>query len=163
MEGSEYIVHPKYDDHNLYNDIAVLVLPSPLVFSASVSAICVPTKPLSIEGSTGVVSGWGYPKEDIKRTTTHMMYVTQKVQPESFCEAALRGQPYHPSTMFCAYKHTYDACQGDSGGGFWVPVGSRWVLVGIVSYGIGCGVPHQPGIYTDLASYLPWIRNMVKL
>ncbi|KAG0433479.1 hypothetical protein HPB47_019890, partial [Ixodes persulcatus] len=64
MEGSEYVIHPKYDDNNLYNDIAVLVLPSPLVFSASVSAICVPTKPLSIEGSTGVVSGWGYPKED---------------------------------------------------------------------------------------------------
>lgn len=33
----------------------------------------------------------------------------------------------------------------------------KWVNIGIVSWGIGCGNPAYPGVYTKVASYLKWI------
>jgi secreted trypsin-like serine protease len=33
----------------------------------------------------------------------------------------------------------------------------RWVNIGIVSWGIGCGVVGRPGIYTRVNTYLDWI------
>jgi len=37
--------------------------------------------------------------------------------------------------------------------------GSRAYLFGIVSRGRGCGYFNQPGIYTRLMAWLPWIQH----
>lgn len=33
------------------------------------------------------------------------------------------------------------------------------ILRGIVSWGSVCGDHHMPGVYTDVANYLAWIRE----
>lgn len=33
----------------------------------------------------------------------------------------------------------------------------RWIVVGIVSWGIRCGEPNHPGIYTRVDAYSQWI------
>ena len=35
--------------------------------------------------------------------------------------------------------------------------GTRFTLWGITSWGIGCGDPERPGVYTRLAKYIPWM------
>src|SRR5690606_5866818 len=50
-----------------------------------------------------------------------------------------------------------DTCQGDSGGPMW----RDDLQVGIVSWGIGCARPDQPGVYTRLAVYEPWVAGHV--
>ena len=50
----------------------------------------------------------------------------------------------------------HDACLGDSGGP--LVIGSQ--LVGIVSWGIGCGRPNFPGVYTSTGNLRTWIAGL---
>uniref|UniRef100_A0A182TTB3 Peptidase S1 domain-containing protein n=1 Tax=Anopheles melas TaxID=34690 RepID=A0A182TTB3_9DIPT len=63
--------------------------------------------------------------------------------------------PPTDSGMFCAIGRS-DACKGDSGGGYVCqrPPSTQFVLRGVISYGVGCGAPGTPGVYTDVAYYL---------
>jgi len=36
-----------------------------------------------------------------------------------------------------------------------------WILVGIVSTGLGCARPGFPGIYTKVSEFVPWIQSIV--
>lgn len=38
----------------------------------------------------------------------------------------------------------------------------RYKLIGIVSAGIGCARPSLPGLYTRVASFLPWINAQIR-
>lgn len=46
-------------------------------------------------------------------------------------------------------------CLGDSGG----PLVIRNYLVGIISYGYGCGSGKDPGVYTNVLAYKKWITH----
>lgn len=65
--------------------------------------------------------------------------------------------------MLCAghADGSQDACLGDSGGPLIVKLGGRWTLAGITSAGFGCGEPHQPGIYHNVAITADWIRSVI--
>ncbi|KAG8469162.1 hypothetical protein KFE25_007680 [Diacronema lutheri] len=74
-------------------------------------------------------------------------------------------------SQFCVRRSTLggaDACQGDSGGPAFAPRGaglsgaagtaeSQGALVGIVSFGRGCGST-EPGVYTRVAAFTAWLQ-----
>ena len=51
--------------------------------------------------------------------------------------------------------------QGDGGGPLVCEKEGQWYQVGIVSFGIGCGRPNVPGVYTKVEAYEEWIETAV--
>ncbi|MCG7499193.1 serine protease [Vibrio sp. Of7-15] len=127
--------------------------------------------------ATLLVSGWGDTKDQAISSNNLrqalLVGVTDTVCDTSWAElrAIYRGLQYDPDTTLsmCAMKpqknSKTDSCQGDSGGPLvWrdpshvsdSDKGMR--LAGVVSYGNGCG-SSTPGVYTQVSSYLDWIRS----
>lgn len=146
----EVRVNPGYDGIGNAGDFAVLTLAEPLPQS-SVVAMAGPDDPAYAPRTEAVVSGWGdttgagdYPR--------HLHAARVRVLPDGLCARAYPGGPdgtYRSDSMLCAGEAVGgpDACQGDSGG----PLIARGRLIGLVSWGNGCGRPGSPGVYTRVS------------
>ncbi|XP_060042405.1 plasma kallikrein [Erinaceus europaeus] len=103
------------------------------------------------------VTGWGFTKEkgEIQNTLqkTNIPLVANDECQKSYRDYEITKQ------MICAgYKEGgKDACKGDSGGPLVCKHNRMWNLVGITSWGEGCGRKKQPGVYTKVAEYVDWI------
>lgn len=51
--------------------------------------------------------------------------------------------------------------QGDSGGPLVIKKDSKWIQVGIVSFGFECALPDSPGVYTKVSQYQAWIDQTI--
>jgi trypsin len=135
------------------------------------------------DGEELVVIGWGdtNPDFDDPDLPDILQFASVNYVPNDMCEDS-SGQTYigarDQSTyyfeydgkvsndMMCAVdKDGQDACQGDSGGGL-IRLGSDQngkddVQLGIVSWGLACGDPNFPGVYSRVAEHYDWIRDNV--
>ncbi|MFR9731245.1 S1 family peptidase [Saccharopolyspora sp. MS10] len=142
----EVWVHPGFRDVTAGDDVAVLTLAEPAPE---------PTLPLAgaeeteryRPGAPARVFGWGRttetgPSSEVLRS------VEVAISDDAGCRVAY---PEHdPGTRVCAGVPDggRDACAGDSGG----PLVADGMLIGVVSYGTGCGRPGVPGVYTRVSS-----------
>jgi secreted trypsin-like serine protease len=142
-------VHPGYEDFTTGDDLAVLKLSAPL--PQRPLPVVAPGDTTSYEpGTKARVYGWGRTSEDGPPSDT-LRSVEVPVAADDTCRSAY--PTYDSRSMFCAGypEGGRDACAGDSGG----PIVADGRLIGVVSYGTGCGRPGTPGVYTRLSSYAP--------
>ncbi|XP_075748470.1 trypsin-1-like isoform X2 [Rhipicephalus microplus] len=155
---------------NMSNDIAVLKLNDSFDFEGSngfVGPVCLPEEDYKAEALL-TVSGYGTlyaggPQARELRT------VAVPVIPDSKCSRLYKDafvslgepNPFDADAMFCAIEEGggKDSCQGDSGGPAVQRQGGLSQLVGVVSWGVGCGHSRYPGVYTKVSRYVPWIKN----
>ena len=81
--------------------------------------------------------------------------------PETRCTSSdVYGKDRVSMGMFCAgdLEGMIDSCQGDSGGPLMNIVKengkSKYEWIGIVSFGVGCGLKGYPGAYTRTSCYI---------
>jgi len=65
--------------------------------------------------------------------------------------------------MLCAFANGTDGCQGDSGGPLVIKGSTpdEDLLVGVVSWGLGCAEEEFPGVYARVSAQHDWIREQV--
>ncbi|NP_001100333.2 serine protease 42 precursor [Rattus norvegicus] len=163
-------VHPKFSTTTVVqNDIALLKLQQPVNFTSSIHPICVPTGTFHVKAGTKCwVTGWGKPDPGAPQIPTEILQeVDQSIILYEECNEMLKKMASTSVDlvkrgMVCAYKEGgKDACQGDSGGPLSCEFDNRWVQIGVVSWGIGCGRKGHPGVYTDVAFYNKWLITVV--
>ncbi|XP_074135799.1 tryptase alpha/beta-1-like isoform X2 [Sminthopsis crassicaudata] len=167
---SKIIVHPKYTFVNRGWDIALLKLKNPVELSSHIKLASLPnateTFPLDSECW---VTGWGDLSSGVSLPPPFaLMQVKVPLLDTHYCD-----EEYHKETrtssdmkiikddLLCAGKPLVDSCQGDSGGPLVCKVGDSWKQAGVVSWGLGCGIPHRPGLYTRVSSYVDWINEHI--
>lgn len=159
---SRIILHPQWNGNgrSYDNDIALVqVASSPTV--ANARAIALPASNINIPDlATVSVTGWGATREGGSGIAT-LQAVSMPHVEINRCAALYRRNILAPpvtAVMLCAGVEGIggkDACQGDSGG----PAVWNNQLVGVVSWGIGCGRPGFPGVYAKVSSYITWINQ----
>lgn len=179
VSASRVDIHEDYSSDSEEYDIALVTLSRPVT---GVSTATIPTlsqwTALATAGASVKSAGWGTTSSG-GSSPDDFLVADLTLIPDSVCGsygATYRigsvtyqgiGSSFDADQMMCAGGATsagrpIDTCQGDSGG----PLVAGSTLVGIVSWGIGCagysdGRPIRltPGVYTRLATFLPWLAE----
>ncbi|XP_005348058.1 serine protease 42 [Microtus ochrogaster] len=164
------VVHPQFSSATVVkNDIALLKLQHPVNFTSQIHPICIPPENFILKTGTKCwVTGWGkkdpgdpnVPAEILQEVDQNIIHYAECN--EMLKKATSTSNDLVKRGMICAYKgQGKDSCQGDSGGPLVCEFFDKWVQVGIVSWGIGCGRRGHPAVYTEVAFYSKWLTEVV--
>ncbi|MCW5253401.1 S1 family peptidase [Streptomyces sp. SHP 1-2] len=153
-------VNPGYDPDGNVGDFALLTLSEALP-AGSVLGMAAEGDPAYAPGTAALVYGWG-DSSGAGDYATGLRAARVRVLPDARCEEAYPGgddRRYRADSMLCAGEEAggRDACQGDSGG----PLVARGRLIGLVSWGSGCGTPGYPGVYTRVSAVVTALGGQV--
>lgn len=172
---------------NKKNDVA-LVRIEPIPGQTN-QAIAARAQPIRILGSRPgdralalldkvTVTGWGitgaHEDGDVRdlakrplRQSPELLEVGLQVKPQADCRDKVAGAAARGGLgagVICAggaANESKDSCSGDSGGPMTRVQGRERVLVGLVSWGVGCGIKGRPGLYANVTdpAMLKWIER----
>ena len=159
----QYIVHPDFRkpesgiEHNA--DIALLKidLTGPRLTGSAIGSPVSSDSDVAV-GAKILVTGWGVTERRYQPTrylqAVEIPYVTNAI-----CNAAKSYDGRISENMLCAGEEVggKDPCQGDSGGPASTSLNGMRRLVGVVSWGEGCGDPDLYAVFTRASRYRDWV------
>ncbi|XP_078055558.1 neurotrypsin-like isoform X2 [Mustelus asterias] len=162
------VTHKNYKLDSSDNDIALVRIKGKeghcVTFSQYATPVCLPGRKekMRINRQACYITGWGDTGRSYSRT---LLQGHVPLLPKKICESRYRNK--FTARMICAgnlseHKRV-DSCQGDSGGPLMCQrTGGRWVIIGITSWGYGCGRKDSPGVYTKVSRFLFWIKKVTE-
>ena len=166
-------LHPEFDTErgargNLRHDLAVLVPVLPFQLGPHIDTVCLPEPEEDFTGESCAATGWGKDRwGDQGRYQAIMKEVWMEVVGQESCQQKLRqtklGRFFslHSSFLCAGGTVDVDMCTGDGGSPLLCYRAGRMVQVGVVAWGVECGLPDVPGAYVNIAQYICWIREQV--
>lgn len=167
-------VHEAFNSRSLFNTVALLLLDRNVEFQPHIDTICLPSLS-DVDGRVQfydprhcVATGFGRDQFEGGHYQNIMKQVDLAEVPHDTCQKKLRktrlGRWFrlHSSFTCAGGKPGVDTCRGDGGGPLVCPLisdPSRYVQVGIVAWGIGCGQGGVPGVYASTSKLARWIHE----
>ncbi|RLN68567.1 hypothetical protein BBJ29_005528 [Phytophthora kernoviae] len=144
--------HPKYASETNSYDFLVLELETASSFPPV--ALAKADGSNVVDGGNATVMGWGATTQGGYQSN-ELLRVDVPIVNNSACAKVLDVD----STMLCAGGVLdKDSCQGDSGGPLILEQSDEDVLIGVVSWGNGCGLAGYPGVYARVSVAVEWLN-----
>ncbi|XP_046648315.1 transmembrane protease serine 11D-like isoform X3 [Daphnia pulicaria] len=156
------VLHGKYNAGNYANDIAIVTLDAPVIFSKTVGPVCLPpasTDPDQYSDLDAVALGWGtaelgYPSATLQQATVGML-------PKYLCREEDYFGKYISELNICVKSNDEEnlQCVCDLGGPVVVQTSPGiWTVIGINSFAKDCGVG---GLKTRVSAFRTWIDQNI--
>lgn len=148
-------------------DIALLKLKQEISWNEHAWPVCFPSREAgNFSGHDAIVIGWGKLNEKSEEFSNELQKVKLTIIDNKVCQnwfrQAGRDMPIDDRIICAGFKNGgKDACHGDSGGPLLSRTNGQYVVVGVVSTGIGCARPLLPGLYSRVSSYIGWLERHI--
>uniref|UniRef100_A0A672L6I3 Coagulation factor VII-like n=1 Tax=Sinocyclocheilus grahami TaxID=75366 RepID=A0A672L6I3_SINGR len=162
IQVEQMIMHPAYVSETSDNDIALLRLRRPIVYSTYAIPVCLPLRATAEHElwaiSKHTVSGWGQRSQDGPTSRLLRRLQVPLIRTQECIESS---NVTLTSNMFCAgyIEGKLGSCKGDSGGPLVTRYRDTTFLLSIMSWSKGCAQPGSYSIYTHVSNYLQWIHE----
>ncbi|KAH8405203.1 hypothetical protein KR222_010013, partial [Zaprionus bogoriensis] len=153
---ANFTIHENYNSTTVDNDIGLIRLAQPLVFSTKVRPIALAQESPK-HGDFAYVSGWGSLEYEGLIPPARLHSVETSILDREAC-AVVYSHTFDltvSDNMICTYSTDKGAFKGDSGG----PLVVNGRLVGIVSWGFG---RNNPAVYANVAYFYKWIQKAIE-
>ncbi|EFX78171.1 hypothetical protein DAPPUDRAFT_320659 [Daphnia pulex] len=159
---SKLFIHSQYNAANYANDIAIIILDTPVVISRSVAPACLPvasTDPDQYADQKAIILGWG--TADINAPSENLLQAKVDLVANSECRSDSDFGRYVSDSSLCVSSTEVFTCAGDIGGPVVnLPAPGTWTVIGINSYTKSdCTAT---GLKTRVAAYRDWIDQYMK-
>lgn len=159
------IIHPKYGDTRLNNDVALIKLNKPVDLYGKhqyLRPICLAEPNTNVDGQNCVATGWGTKKFRDPEVSDVLQKTRLKVLSHEKC-FNVYGL-WFSRGMVCAYEESKGGCAGDSGGPLQCKmendVEERWTIIGVASWtAVECG--SSPTVFARVSKYTSWIMDTI--
>ncbi|XP_037081569.1 phenoloxidase-activating factor 2-like [Pollicipes pollicipes] len=172
VDVARFVAHEDFQRRRLSDDVALLFLEEPVELQEHIDTLCLPDPDVVYDQAECIATGWGKDAFVAGQFQTILKGIELPLVPHAPCQAALRKTRLR---KYFALDRSFtcaggvggqDTCTGDGGS----PLAcrdpldpSRYIQLGVVSWGIGCGLEGVPGVYADVAQQVPWIREQAAL
>lgn len=162
VAAAEIAIHPNYNSSTNDNDIALVRLQPDAdtnAYFARPSGACALQLPQASEqfvNETATVVGWG--SAAFGGTTSNVLQeAALEILSNAEANVVYGGITSNMLAARGSSQTAAGSCDGDSGAPLTVVTSSGPTLTGLASFGIGCGNPSFPDIFTRVSPYLGWL------
>jgi secreted trypsin-like serine protease len=159
---TEINIHPKYNATTSNFDFAILTLDGNPSNSGIKNNLLLGKEEFYKKGIPYTILGYGTTSSGGQQSAvlqianinyvdiSETKYTKNDIKPSMFLAGGLNTQ-----------GKIIDTCQGDSGGPLFCKIDKQTFVLGITSWGVGCGLPDYPGVYAKVSVATPWIKSII--
>ncbi|KAH8294384.1 hypothetical protein KR054_011787, partial [Drosophila jambulina] len=153
------VANKGYNPNTMTHDLAMMKFKRPMKLSKCVKTVRLPAPSSRPLPKVLTVWGWGLTSANAVNVQRYARKVKVDRLTNKQCNKDYAGTGIKiTSDMVCASRPGKDSCSGDSGG----PMTHKGVLVGLVSFGIGCANKNYPGVYCRVVYFIKWILSVIR-
>jgi len=161
-------IHKRFNKRTLFNDIALLYLAEPVELKQHIDTLCLPKYRADYDETKCVATGFGKDTFHGGQYQNVMKQVDLTTVKRLDCQKSMRttklGRHFrlHSSFTCAGGEEGVDTCRGDGGSPLACPSKEdpdKYVQVGIVAWGIGCGEGGVPGVYASVPKLMKWVEE----